>query len=452
MNNKLIYKFSLTVQSLFKENSRSAIVKKNILNSFIIKGINIGVNFILVPFLLHYLDEVKYGLLLTIASVIQWLGFFDIGLSNGLRNKFAEAKALDNDEKIKIYISTTYFILFCISIIVILILGSFLYYLDWYKLLNAPIQLNDDLKIVVFITLIFFMIRLVLQVISAILLGDQKSALNEVLNLISNLLILMIIILLTIFYKNSLILASFAISASPIIVYILASIYFFNKDYRNYRPSIKFIQLSEIKVLFNIGVLFFIIQASGIILYSTTNFLITQMFGPSEVTKYNIVYRYFSFILIIFSIIVTPFWSAFTDAFVKKDFLWIHKIIKKLRILGLIFIGILLIMISFSDFFYKIWIGEIIKIKFSLSIVVGIYFIVMIYNMHIVFFLNGIGKIKEQAIMAIIGAVIHIPLSIIIVKKLHLGIEGIILSLIFISLPGLFIYTYLYKNTLKENI
>ena len=46
----------------------------------------------------------------------------------------------------------------------------------------------------------------------------------------------------------------------------------------------------------NIGLDFFIIQIASIILFSTDNFIITQLFGPEQVTPYNIALKYFTII------------------------------------------------------------------------------------------------------------------------------------------------------------
>ncbi|MBC7451263.1 MAG: hypothetical protein H7259_07215, partial [Cytophagales bacterium] len=76
-----------------KGNERSVKAKKNIAFSFIIKGLNIGIGFVLLPLTMHYVNDTKYGVWLTLSSIIGWLGFFDIGFGNGLRNKLAEAIA-----------------------------------------------------------------------------------------------------------------------------------------------------------------------------------------------------------------------------------------------------------------------------------------------------------------------------------------------------------------------
>ena len=86
--------FSKIVSFINSGSSRSANLKKNVLASYCIKAVSILIGLVRVPLLLTYLDTEKYGVWLTIASMVMWIQHFDLGLGHGLRNKFAEAWAL----------------------------------------------------------------------------------------------------------------------------------------------------------------------------------------------------------------------------------------------------------------------------------------------------------------------------------------------------------------------
>ena len=90
---------------------RSVKAKKQFGYSFIVKAMSIAIGLAFVPLLLNVLDAERYGIWLTISSIITWFTFFDIGLGNGLRNKLAEAIATGKEELARVYVSTTYAIL-----------------------------------------------------------------------------------------------------------------------------------------------------------------------------------------------------------------------------------------------------------------------------------------------------------------------------------------------------
>ena len=76
-----------------KGNSRTVLMKKNILGSFIIRGWNCIVQLLLVPVTLNCLTQYEYGIWLTINGILLWMDSFDVGLGNGLRNQLTKAIA-----------------------------------------------------------------------------------------------------------------------------------------------------------------------------------------------------------------------------------------------------------------------------------------------------------------------------------------------------------------------
>jgi O-antigen/teichoic acid export membrane protein len=99
------------VKFVSEGHERSVRAKKNIVSSLLIKGISIALSFVTLPITLNYVDTSTYGVWLTLSSIVGWFTFFDIGLTQGLRNRFAEAKAKGDESLAQIYVSTTYAIL-----------------------------------------------------------------------------------------------------------------------------------------------------------------------------------------------------------------------------------------------------------------------------------------------------------------------------------------------------
>src|SRR5664280_113011 len=95
------------IKNFFNQgNERSVNAKRNILFIAILKGCGIAISLFLVPVTIHYVNPTRYGIWLTLSSIVGWFSFFDIGLGNGLRNKFAEAIASENHDLARTYVST----------------------------------------------------------------------------------------------------------------------------------------------------------------------------------------------------------------------------------------------------------------------------------------------------------------------------------------------------------
>jgi len=415
---------------------RSVKAKKNIIASFALKGFSILVSFLLVPLTLNYLNATKYGLWLTISSIIGWFGFFDIGLGNGLRNKLAEAFALKDYKLAKTYVGTTYAILLLIISGVFLLFLFINPFLDWSKLLNTQPEMAVELSSVALVVFTFFALRFVLNLIGIILTSDQLPAVNNSFDLLGNLIALVAIYLITKFTHGSLLYVSLIYSAAPVLILIVASFYFFNGKYKFIKPDLKSVDFKYFKLLVDLGVKFFILQIASIIIFSTDNIIIAQILGPAEVTPYNIAFKYFGIPIMVFTIVLTPFWSAYTEAFTNGDLKWIKASLKGLIIIWFAVVMGVVFLLCISKYFYLMWVGDKVHVPFLLSVFMGLFAIISTWNNIFAYFINGIGKVTLQMYCGIIGMIINIPISIYFAKYLNMGSAGVILGTCFSIILG----------------
>lgn len=411
---------------------RSARAKKNIILSFFVKGVSILTGLIMVPLTINYVNQSQYGVWLTLSSIIAWISFLDIGFGNGLRNKFAEYKAKGDHQKVKHYVSTTY------GILSIIFLGAwslfFLlnYKLDWSKILNTGTDLKQELSIVALIVFSFFCLQIVLNTIATILLADQRPAKAALLSTMGQVISLLIVYVLTLTTNGSLTNLAWALGLGPVLVLLISSIWFYNSTYIKYAPTYSFFDFKYAKDIMSLGMKFFLIQIAFIIVYQTTNIIITQVSGPDDVTVYNIAFKYFSISTMIFAIVLAPFWSAFTEAMSSDDYSWMKSSYKKLLLVVISLIFITICMLLISEFVYQFWLDDVVKVSFSMSIVVAIFIILNLWNSLFAQLLNGMGKIKIQLYVSILGTVLNIPLAIFLGN--NIGVEGVILSSIILSI------------------
>jgi len=421
-------KYIRDLLSFKKGHERTVKAKKNIVASFFIKGLSIIIGFLLVPMTLNYLDPTKYGIWLTLSSIIGWFVFFDVGLGNGLRNKLTEAFAIKDYKLAKTYISTVYLSIILIIGVVYTIFFTINPFLNWAALLNTTTDMAKELGWVALIVFTFFSLGFVLKLIGVIFIADQLPAYNNIFNPIASLISFISIYIITKISYGSLLYISIVYSVAPVIVLIIASFYFFNGKYKSIKPSLKSVDFKYFKPLAGLGIKFFVLQISVLIIFSTDNMIIAQVLGPAEVTPYNIAFQYFGIPMMAFSILLSPFWSAYTEAITVKDFRWIRSSINKLiRISLLIVVGVI-IMIAASKYFYSIWVGDKVHIPFILSAFMGFYVIMRTQSMVFGNFINGVGKIKLQMYYTIFAMAINIPLSIYFARNLGLGSAGVILG------------------------
>jgi O-antigen/teichoic acid export membrane protein len=412
----------------FKDDSRSLKTKKNIILLIILNGFNFISVLLLVPLTLDYLGAEQYGIWLTLSSILLWLSYLDFGIGNGLRNKLAVALANNEIEKARIYISTAYAVFtFGIAAAYVLFVGLY-EFIDWISILNAPEYLAPQINKLIFYVITFFVIQFVLKLIISINNADQRPALNGLLSAVSNLLILGFIYFIDKTTEGSIVLVGAGSTLIPAVIFLAASFILFSTLHKNISPSFKFIDLKYSKELIGLGVKFFIMQAAGLIVFTTDNLIITHIFGPEEVTIYNIAYKYFYLFPLVFNVFLTPLWSAYTEAYAKQDIQWIKNAVKKITLIWIILSILAIVMLLLSDFIYMIWVGDEVSIPIHLSISMAIFIIIFNWTNIFTYFLNGVGKIDLQFYNAIFIAVINIPLSILLADNLELKSTGVIIA------------------------
>lgn len=434
-----------------KGHERSIKAKKNILGSFIIKGCSIGISLLLVPLTINYVNSSRYGIWLTLSSIVGWLSFFDIGLSQGLRNKFAEAKAKNDDSIAQVYVSTTYAILgiiFFLIWILFLVLNNFL---DWSKILNISDTMRSEISLLAVIVFTYFCLSFVLKIITTILLADQKPAKSSLIDLLGQVFSLIFILILVKSTEGSLIKLGIALCVSPLLVLIGANLLMFKGAYKRYRPAFSKIRFEYAKDLFNLGLLFFIIQFAGIVQYQTANIIIARNFGTQDVTAYNIVYKYFGVLNMIFVIFIAPFWSASTEAYKKNDIQWIRNGIRKYNYLNILLFLAGLVMLLFSDAVYRLWLREgKVTIAFSLSLWGFLYFNVMMFAGKYVSFLNGISALRIQFISSLISPFLYVAVALLLIRNYNLGVYSLFVASIIANFNGFILAPLQYRKIIVK--
>lgn len=408
---------------------RTKNIKLNILWSIALKTLGVGISFILLPMTVHYLNQVEYGIWVTLFSVMNWVNFLDMGIGLGLRNKLAEAVSKNNLEEIRTYMSTGVITTAFIGIILLLIFLVGIQFIDFQKFFNTTDLPNQELYQAVLYTGIFVILTFILSVINQIYYAYQKAAMTGAIQIVHNLIMLGIVYWLTLQPSHGLFyfVLSFGVATVVSKVFFII-VFFWNRQ--AIIPQIKYLQLSKVKAISNIGIKFFIMQLACILGFSSSNIVITQLLGPSYVRSYDVVFKIFSIITMVHALIVTPLWSAYTDAYVKQDIMWIKKILQKLNWLMVPVIIMVLILGINIDFIVKLWIGIQIDYSNTLVYLIGIYTIIFIWNSNYACLLNGIGKVDVQMIGWVSGAALIVPLSLLFVKQYGMENEGVILAVI----------------------
>jgi O-antigen/teichoic acid export membrane protein len=398
--------------NLYTRGDRSSLVFKNIVNSIFFKGLGIVLSLILVPMSISYVGAEEYGVWLTVSSVASWMIQFDFGLGNGLRNKLTKDNSLQDFENARVYVSSIYAVMALIAVGFLVIFLIFDQFVDWQTVFNTPDNLSSPIKTVVYLVMILVCISFVVQLLHTILTAVH---LNYKANLVNTFCLLFSLIVLSAFYyfsESNLVLLVVALGFASLLATLFFSVYYFFNDLKKYRPSFNKIDFKTSKSLISVGGMFFIIQIGTLVLYQTSNIIIANVLGHEDVAVYNVVYKYFTALFMVVSVILNPYWTGFAEAFGLNDYTWIKNSMKKLRKIFFLFIILNVFSLFVSPFVFEIWIGERLNIPFEVTFFISLYFLVFFwFNIHMTL-INGVGKLRVLVIVILIAAFVNVPLSI----------------------------------------
>jgi O-antigen/teichoic acid export membrane protein len=137
----------------------------------------------------------------------------------------------------------------------------------------------------------------------------------------------------------------------------------------------------------------------------------------------------FNILPMLIGMIIGPMWPAYTDALARGDGHWIRKTFLRTAMGGAAITLVLsALLVVFGNVVLSFWVGPQIHASHALLFAFGIRCLLSSYLQPISFFLNGVGQLRVQAVIAIIMAIFNLALSIVLVQ--HFGIIGAILGTI----------------------
>lgn len=427
---------------------------KQLAGSLIFKMLMLLVSFLLMPLMLKYLGDERYGIWLTMYSIVSWALFFDCGIGNGLRNKLSEHLEHNRYNEAVKSISSAYVSIAIISLLIYILIILAGQFLDWNLIFNTEIISAKELQNSFLIIVGLFLTNFVLSIIDQLFHAIKKTEKTVLRTFFSNLFALITVYITNVFLNPSLTYLAIAYGSSLVLSSLLLSIYFYSK-FSNLIPNIKYFDRYQISEIINLGGQFFIIQIAVLVIFTTDKIIIAQVVSPAAVVPYESAFKLFSLVLVFNSLFLNPLWSAYTRAFVSQDIPFIKATLKKTHAMFVVLSMISLFIYLLSHKIIDIWMGGRVIIEDSLALIMCIFIIVRVWCDIYAYFLNGISKIKVQMYLAVIQAIINLPISICLGRKF--GVEGVLLgSLISLSLSALIlpIYSYfLIKNlTLRIGI
>lgn len=410
-------------------------VYSQLIYSLIFKLTSMILVFLTTSLIFKYLGNNDYGIWVAIYSIISWVYFLDFGFSNVIKTKLPTL-IQDKQKEVNVLISTIYIGIGGISFLILLMfftLNLFVSFADFLNINTAFVNFNA----ILFLNLLFSVLILIIGNYKALFVGVVKTHIVEFSMMVIQLFVFCFILLL---YKcdlfqgsSKILLVSCVFGLVNLLIGIGFTIYFFNKN-KDIKLSFKYFDLSVLKINASLGFKYFIIQACMIVIYSTDYVLITKYFGPKDVANYDIILKIFQVPMMLVIAALSPYWSIFSKTFIQKKHEWIKKTLVIYNFLFLFFIaGIVVLTLIINEIIF-LWLNIRLEISTLLLIYISVYITMRTYTSMYNYFLNGINKINLTLWLTIFGAIINIPLCVVLIK-MDFGVSGIVIGTCISILP-----------------
>lgn len=383
-------------------------------------------SFLMIPVMLGYLGKEAFGVWSTLLSVLSWIVFFDLGIGNGLKNAVTASLAKGERESASEYVSAGYTaigVFVCAAAVGAL--GTTLI-LPWQSVFNTSAVSEHDLRLATSLVAVSLLANFWLGIVSGLWAAMQSPSTATAAGAFGNVVALLITWLASHFTERSVPVVAGIYGLSIVCAQLLSSIFFFRfhpqlrpkicRDVRYFRP------------LLSTGLKFFVIQLAVLVVFTTDKLLISHLFTPAEVADYEIATKFFSVLTIFHGLIVGPLWTAYGDAFHRKDFSWLRSMLRhQLRVFCALACAAA-VLLACAPAIIHLWVGSTVTPTFPLLFASAIFSLLCCWNNVFSTFANGTGQIRVQMHAAIGAMITNIPLSIFLGGTLGMGVPGVILG------------------------
>lgn len=387
------------------------------------KVVAIGTVVITIPLTLSYLGAERYGMWMTISSLIAMLSFADLGMGNGLLNKVAYAHGKGDIASMHRLVSSGFLMFSLIALLILLLFAVAYPWLTWSSIFNvrsATAKSEAGPTLAVFVAL--FAVNIPLGIVSRVQTGLQQSFKASLWQCAGSL-VGLTSMLVVISVKGGLPWLVAAALGAQTVAALCNSMDFFLRARPDLRPARSGISRHEMRELVRTGVLFLILQIVAAVAYSSDNVVIAHSLGATAVTDYAVPERLFGLIAMGIGIALAPLWPAYGEALSRGDLGWARSVFTRSLSIALASATVIsLFLVAFAPRILTLWLGHTVDPPLLLLVGLGLWKIIEAGGNAMAMLLNGANVIRAQLVSGVLTGVSALALKILLVERM--GVAG----------------------------
>lgn len=378
----------------------------------VVRGAQALLSFVTIPIALHHYGPERYGLWLTISSLLTILVFVDQGMGFGLVQLIAKARGEEDRTAIAEYHTTGLVSMAALGGLVVAAALTSTGLVKWDRVFNVQSKIAaDEAGAAVIVLAVGFASSAVAGVCTRVHQGFQEGALATAWQLLGS-----VLAVAGVFFAvnndRSLAWLVGAMVGGPALGAAIGSIYQLARLRPWLRPQVAHFSTRCLGTLLRVSGVFLVTQLSTALVLGIDNFLVARAVGAAGVPDYAVPARLFYYAQTLVVLVPQALWPAYTEAMSHGDDAWAkrafgHATSATLVAAGSAAIGLTLV----GPALLRLWVGSSVSVDRSLLMSLAVALVAQCVGAHIVTILSGVGAFRGLVLMSVAVAIISIPLK-----------------------------------------
>lgn len=385
------------------------------------RGVTVLTTLVSIPLALGYLGTERYGMWVTITSVIALLTFADLGIGNGLLNVLSEAYGKNDRAAAQRYVASGFLILGAVAAVLLVVFSGLYPLVPWPRIFNVTSNLAArEAGPATAILAGCFAVNILLSVVQRVQMGYQEAHVNHLWQGIGNIFGLAGL-LLVIHLEAGLTWLVLAMAGGPTLAQMFNGILLFGFRKSWLRPRLRNAAAADVRRIIRTGLLFFVLQLASVVAYQSDNIIIAQLLGADQVSQYAIPMMMFMFVPMLLGLGYMALWPAYGESIARGETAWVRRTLTASLVLGLsVNVPAAVVLVWIGKDILHLWVGGEIMPSAMLFAGLGLWSVIFSISMALAMVLNAYNVVRFQVVCATAMAITNIVLSIYLVGLIGL--------------------------------
>jgi O-antigen/teichoic acid export membrane protein len=376
---------------------------------------------VVVPIVSSHLTPAELGIWTLLVTAVALLGFVDLGLGSGLLTSLSSAVGRGDRVGARRLVSAATVGMLAVSAIVALLAIVVVPRVDWASVLGVEPGTASGVDTAVLVLVLLVVVAVPLGVGQRVHLAYQQGWAASAVTGVGSLLGMALVVAAA---RSEAGLPWFvaAMLGGPVVAYGVETAWVLTRSHRDLRPRLAHVDRAELVTLVRAGGYFFILAVTAAAAYQTDALIIAHRLGADEVARFGVAARLFLLAPTLLTAALLPLWPAYGEAVARGDAGWVRSTLR--RSVGWCFVVTLVTstaLVLGARPLLRTWAPSVADPPLGLLVALGLWAVVSVCSTALGVYLNGVGRVRVQVLLALLMAVANVGASVALVGPLGLA-------------------------------